>query len=298
MKINLLLLSLFLAAEITAQTNHLLPVKQNGKYGFINTDGVLIIPAIYEAAGKFEKNGLSGRKGEDCGGGKVFLRKVTTSDFYVEPFLRNRIKTDSVNIITGSPVIKKPSVTKKTIPLSKAPVKKNPPVVTKKTKPTVSPNTNNSLTRTNTPAKQIIDSVKKIDVPVAKEDPIKSIFTIPEVLKNRENALIKTLVVNDEDVTVKLYDNGIVDGDTISVYLDKKLLLSKKGLSEKPIVMHLKMDEDNTEHELVMVAENLGSIPPNTSVMIVEAGEQRYSVYIESTEKKNAVVRFKYQKSK
>ena len=58
------------------------------------------------------------------------------------------------------------------------------------------------------------------------------------------------------------------------------------------------MDEDNSEHELVMVADNLGRIPPNTSLMIVEAGEKRYDVRITSTEQKNAVIRFKYQKPK
>jgi hypothetical protein len=56
------------------------------------------------------------------------------------------------------------------------------------------------------------------------------------------------------------------------------------------------MDEDNPEHVLVMVAENLGRIPPNTSLMIVQDGDKRYSVSITSTEQKNAMVRFRYQK--
>ena len=29
-------------------------------------------------------------RGDDCGGGKMVLRKVPTSDFYVEPFLRKK----------------------------------------------------------------------------------------------------------------------------------------------------------------------------------------------------------------
>jgi len=58
------------------------------------------------------------------------------------------------------------------------------------------------------------------------------------------------------------------------------------------------MDEESDEHELVMVAENLGRIPPNTSLMIVESGEQRFTAQITSTEQKNAVVRLKYQKPK
>ena len=56
------------------------------------------------------------------------------------------------------------------------------------------------------------------------------------------------------------------------------------------------MDETQPEHELVMVAENLGRIPPNTSLMVVTAGDKRYEVRITSTEQKNAVVRFKYVK--
>jgi len=108
--------------------------------------------------------------------------------------------------------------------------------------------------------------------------------------------LIQTLIINDENVTVKLYDNGEIDGDTISVYLDNQLVISKKGLTTSPIIVNLKLDETNPEHELIMVAENLGRIPPNTSLMIVTAGEKRFEVRITSTEQKNAMVRFKYVK--
>jgi len=95
-----------------------------------------------------------------------------------------------------------------------------------------------------------------------------------------------------------LYDNGEIDGDSISVYLDKKLVVASKGLSATPIIVKFNLEDDNAEHELVMVAENMGRIPPNTSLMVVEAGEQRFDVHITSTEQKNAVVRFKYQKAK
>ena len=107
---------------------------------------------------------------------------------------------------------------------------------------------------------------------------------------------MKALIVTSPNVTVKLFDNGEIDGDTISVYLDKRLVLSNKLLTASPLTLTIKMDEDNPNHELVMVAENLGRIPPNTSLMIVEAGDQRFEVRITSTEQKNAVVRFKYEK--
>ena len=118
----------------------------------------------------------------------------------------------------------------------------------------------------------------------------------PKVLANRQNELVKTIIVNTTDVTVDLYDNGTIDNDTVSVYLDKKLVVSKQRLTERAITVKLKLDADNDYHELVMVAENLGEIPPNTSLMVVKAGDKQYEVRITSNEQKNAVVIFKYEK--
>ena len=108
--------------------------------------------------------------------------------------------------------------------------------------------------------------------------------------------MIKTLVVSNQEITVKLYDNGEVDDDTISVYLNNRPVLSGKRLSPAPLTFKVQLNEEEPEHVLVMVAENLGRIPPNTSLMIVNDGDKRYEVRITSTEQKNAMVRFSYQK--
>lgn len=249
---------------------------------------------------KFEKDGYGAKKGEDCGSGKVYLRRVMSSDFYVEPFLRKinpkgpvydnvaPVKKDSVKVKTEKPVQAPPKVTKPTVS-TKPPVKAQPPVN--------KPQTNTKPPVNNKPiVKAQVDSISKIVSPEENKPLPKAKVNAPAVLTSRENLLMKSLVVNSPDVTVKLYDNGEVDGDTISVYLDNKLVLSRKGLSAVPLTLSLKMDESDPDHELVMVAENLGRIPPNTSLMIVEAGEQRFDVRITSTEQKNAVVRFRYQK--
>ena len=60
----------------------------------------------------------------------------------------------------------------------------------------------------------------------------------------------------------------------------------------------LLINDENEVHELVMVAENLGRIPPNTSLMVVDAGDQRFDVRITSTEQKNALVRFRFERPK
>jgi hypothetical protein len=240
----------------------------------------------------------------ECGGGKVFLRKVTTSDFPLENFLRKPNNAVTKNIPSKPPVSNPTAKTATPAPINKP--KAGAPVVKPKTGITaVKPKTQ---TTTNTAKTTIPPRRNNIDVPKVKDSltvkapdiknqaTVKPPVVLADVLKTRTNELMKSLVVHDPDVTVKLYDNGEIDDDTISVFFDNKLVLSKKKLTASPLTVKLKMDEQDANHELVMVAENLGRIPPNTSLMIVEAGEQRFEVRITSNEQKNAMVRFRYEK--
>jgi hypothetical protein len=67
-------------------------------------------------------------------------------------------------------------------------------------------------------------------------------------------------------------------------------------LSQKPISVTIGVNESQPHHEIIMVAENLGSIPPNTSVMIITTATSRYQVLISSSEQKNAKVVFDLKK--
>ncbi len=250
---------------------------------------------------KFEKDGLLTKKGENCGGGKVYLRRVTNSDFYIEPFLRGKVKSGPVYenkapvkpaekkttpVLVNNPAVKKDTAKAKLNPavVKKPPVAKTPPVVTR------------PITKKDSPiVKPVTNSVVKADSSIRKLKPA-IITPAPPDLRNRINELVKTLTINSNQVTVRIYDNGEVDGDTISVYLDNKIVLSAKRLTASPLILRFDLNEEQDEHELTMVAENLGTIPPNTSLMIVEAGTQRFEVRITSTEQKNAVVKFRYQK--
>lgn len=238
----------------------------------------------------FEKTDSSSGyiKGENCGGGRMYLRKVVTSDFYIEPFLRkkNLPKTDVPAITENKPV--KPPVNNKPSTVTKTPQQNQ--------KTNKAPQANNTIVG----IKPKTDSIAKTEVPLPKNEPLKNLTVKlamkPAILTQRQNDLLQTLTITSEQVIVKLYDNGEIDDDTISVYLDNQLILSKKRLTASALTINLKMDEDNPEHELIMVAENLGRIPPNTSLMVVLAGDKRYEVRITSTEQKNAMVRFRYIK--
>jgi len=112
----------------------------------------------------------------------------------------------------------------------------------------------------------------------------------PLVLTTRENSLVKKIETEAGELKIELYDNGEIDGDTVSIYHNNTLIKSRAGLSQKPISFSIPINASQPHHELIMVANNLGSIPPNTSVMIITCGTNRYEVFISSTETKNAKV--------
>ena len=112
----------------------------------------------------------------------------------------------------------------------------------------------------------------------------------PPVLTTRANPLVKQIETEAGEIRLDLYDNGEIDGDTVSIYHNNALLVGHAKLSQKPISFRITVDGAHPHHELVMVANNLGSIPPNTSLMVVTAGTKRYEVFISSTEQKNAKV--------
>src|SRR4030095_9525381 len=91
---------------------------------------------------------------------------------------------------------------------------------------------NTSTAKTNIPPRRnTITAPKANDSAIVKSPDIKKQTAIvkppvvmADVLKNRQNELMKSLVVHDADVTVKLYDNGEIDDDTLSVFLDHKMV--------------------------------------------------------------------------
>jgi hypothetical protein len=223
-----------------------------------------------------------------CGRGTVYLRKVPVSDFYKEPFIVKREKEKAIELQKQKELAKNKTNKPPVKPPVTPPLAKNTKPDTKKTpppKPVVDPKATTVTAKTDTDKK--IPTVKNVK-PVI----------LPAILKERQNEVVQTINVVTDEVTVDIYDNGSIDNDTVSVYLDKKLVLSKQMLKAVPLTLKIKMDNTDDYHELVMVAENLGEIPPNTSLMVVRAGDKRYEVRITSTEQKNAMVIFKYQKPK
>lgn len=214
----------------------------------------------------------------DCGSGRVYLEKVPESDFYKEDF----IKDYEARKKNPPPVYNPPRIVKKDEPKQKP--KKDEPVITNPGRNTPK---KDDLIKKDPSISGVPNTQQKIDDNIVVR-PLER--TLPKELKERENKVAKVIEAEGDEITIELYDNGQIDNDTITVYHNKRAVAMKKRLCHQPITIKIKVDPSKPRNEFVMVAENLGTIPPNTALMIITVGKQRHEVTLTSTEQKNATV--------
>ncbi|MEO8403709.1 MAG: hypothetical protein ABI480_03920 [Chitinophagaceae bacterium] len=121
-------------------------------------------------------------------------------------------------------------------------------------------------------------------------------YVVENQYKQRENVLTSEIEVESDSVKVDFYDNGEIDGDSISVFYNNQLLAFSQKLSTRSVHFVLAIDSTKEYNELTMFADNLGSIPPNTALMIVTDGKKQHEVRLTSNLDKNATIRLKKKK--
>jgi hypothetical protein len=112
-----------------------------------------------------------------------------------------------------------------------------------------------------------------------------------ERFTSRKKILQQVIPVKGDSIELRFYDNAEIDGDSIAVFLNGRLLEEHILLAEQAHIMKIAVSDLQPDNELVMVAENLGSIPPNTSLMVAIVEDKRYEAHLQSTEGSSALVR-------
>ena len=112
----------------------------------------------------------------------------------------------------------------------------------------------------------------------------------------RSNIYGKDIYITSDSVLLSFYDNGDIDDDTISVFLNKKPVLVRRGLSARALNIYIGLDSSIEVNELSMFADNLGTFPPNTALMVISDGDIRYEYYLSASLKQNASVRLRRRK--
>jgi len=148
----------------------------------------------------------------------------------------------------------------------------------------------NPITKNEEPVKKEI-----ISVPVVKQEnkvePNITPPTIEQKFTNREKIFTKEIPVSGDSIELDFYDNAEIDGDSISLFLNGKLIFEHIRLTEKAYKVKIPLSDLQETNELIMVAENLGAIPPNTSYMVALVGGKRYDAQLASTENSSAMIK-------
>ena len=210
-----------------------------------------------------------------------------------EVVVTNKPKTEQTTIAANDKPVTPPIVAKTKEPIvKKEPVKTSEPAIAK-----------NAELAKQTPAKTEEKVIAKALEPLKKE----TASTIPLPANNfpdatlvansalefskRETEIIRNVFFTGDSLVIRLYDNGEVDGDIVSVLLNGQVIMPHVKLIARAITQTIYITpEMGDKLELVMYAENLGNLPPNTGLLTIQNGNDRYSVNFSGDFKKNSAI--------
>ncbi|MEK7227181.1 MAG: hypothetical protein AAB221_16065 [Bacteroidota bacterium] len=148
-----------------------------------------------------------------------------------------------------------------------------------------------------TPVLVVVSAVqeKQIDPPVADTPVIISPQeAILQMRATRVNDTLFDIPATEKELFIKVLDNAITDGDTISIIHNGKLIAERIQVAARAFPIKIQLSKEHPYHELVLVAHNLGSIPPNTALLLVTSGGREYRLNAFADLTKNAVIIFRY----
>ena len=140
---------------------------------------------------------------------------------------------------------------------------------------------------------QFADSIIQTSKPVIKPPVAVKTATIKPPaadISQRKIETVQTIFFKLDSIKLTLYDNGQVDGDTVTVVANGETVLAKQRLTEKAINHTLYIAPGQDSLQIVMYAENLGLIAPNTGLLVIQDGDARYEVRFSGDLQKNSAI--------
>lgn len=257
--------------------------------------------------GTYMSTSLNGKR--NCGSGKIFLEKNETllsfkknntgkkvkdeiQSTKIDTQISKSIPSNKLIVSTTIKPINKSTSATKTTPINNSnKIAANLNIITEKQ---IDKDQSNPIREIDTD-EVIVENANNITNTAAQNSINNQPINLPWVLVGRENKLVKKIITNSKNISIDLFDNGTIDNDTIIVYDNKKLLINKKRLSYKSIHLEFEFSENIREHEVIIVAHNMGTVPPNTALLLYKDGKNRQEYFITSTNKINAKLLIVYE---
>jgi len=141
---------------------------------------------------------------------------------------------------------------------------------------------------------QTTKEIQGVDQPEKKniEQSIKAPIQISNQRKieKREIDLLNTFRFSEDSVVIKIYDNGVIDGDVISLIINGSIVFDKVKLTASPLIYALKSN-NTTQFQIECYADNLGEIPPNTGLITISSATKTSEILFSSDLKKSAAIK-------
>lgn len=129
--------------------------------------------------------------------------------------------------------------------------------------------------------------------PAPVTQPVKTDPTAATDIDKRKVETIQTLYFKSDSLELVLYDNGEVDGDTVSIVMNGTVIMPKVGLTTNAVKKKISTKDAGDSIRIIMYAESLGSLPPNTGLLIVNDGNDRYEIRFSGDMERNAAIVFR-----
>ena len=147
------------------------------------------------------------------------------------------------------------------------------------------------LTTLVTENRQLVSPVSKAEEnvkPVAIQQNTK--INNQRKIEQRDIELLNTFRFKEDSVVIKVYDNGVIDGDVISLIVNGQVVFDKIKLTATPLSYVLKASS-TTQYQVEFYAETLGEIPPNTGLISISSATKTSEVLFSSDLKKSAAIK-------
>ncbi len=131
---------------------------------------------------------------------------------------------------------------------------------------------------------------------IQRPDEVQVIEAIPEQVNDRDVIVRQqSIKVDKKEFTLQIFDHKEQDGDIISVNLNGKWIIEKQVLKNRPYKFKIKLNPKG-ENYILLHAENLGKIPPNTAAIIYYYKGKRKQVVLNSNLNESEMIKFEYDK--
>ncbi len=140
-----------------------------------------------------------------------------------------------------------------------------------------------------------IPTVKIKDSLIAQK--IKPVPDLSSVKESRTSTLLKTLETEADSIRLVLYDNGEIDGDTVTVFYNGTIIFNSVLLSVKPMEITLAVNKNKPLNTIELMANNLGNISPNTALLLIYTGKDRHELRVSSDYSTNARIDIRHIES-